>query len=128
MAKTSNNHGEEKKPLWVKMPLDELENLVADLAKQGIGTEKIGLILRDNYGIPAARVYGKSISKIISEKLNVQRRDDLDNVKKKIVKIKAYLAKAKTDKNIKRSLSIHGANAIKLERYYKKEGKNAGGS
>jgi len=41
MAKTSNNHGEEKKPLWVKMPLDELENLVADLANRELAQRKL---------------------------------------------------------------------------------------
>lgn len=119
---------ETKKPEWLKVSLEELENIVVELAKQGIAAEKIGLILRDQYGIPTAKVYGKKISQIIEEKLSIKKLDSLDNIKKKIDSIKAHLAKNRQDKKVKKCLQNQETKSIKLERYYKKRAKNAGGN
>ncbi|MCJ7760663.1 30S ribosomal protein S15, partial [Candidatus Bathyarchaeota archaeon] len=44
-----------KSPSWCKYREEEVEALVVKLAKQGNSPSMIGLILRDNYGIPLAR-------------------------------------------------------------------------
>ena len=118
---------EAKKPEWLKTSLEELENIVIELAKQGIAAEKIGLILRDQYGIPTVRVYGKKIYEIIKEKLNIKKQDDFQNINKKIEVIKAHLAKNRQDRKVKKNLMSCEARSIKLEKYYKKRMKNARG-
>ena len=119
---------ESKKPEWLKISLEELEKIVVELAKQGIPSEKIGLILRDQYGIPTARVYGKKISEIIEEKLNIKKQDDFQNINKKIEKIKSHLAKNRQDRKVKKNLLSCEAKSIKLGKYYKKRVKNAEGN
>ena len=50
---------------WLKIKPSEVENIVIDLYKKGNTPAKIGLILRDQHGIPKAKLIGKKISKII---------------------------------------------------------------
>lgn len=58
----------ETKADWMKMKSSDIEALVVDLAKQGNTPSTIGLILRDQHGIPRAKLVGKKISKILREK------------------------------------------------------------
>jgi small subunit ribosomal protein S15 len=58
----------EAKTDWMKMKPSDIETLVVDLAKQGNNPSKIGFILRDQHGIPRAKVLGKKISTILAEK------------------------------------------------------------
>ena len=46
---------EKKLPSWVTYKGDEVELIVAKLAKEGKSPSQIGLFLRDSYGIPDAR-------------------------------------------------------------------------
>ena len=117
---------ETKKPEWLKISLEELENIIVELAKQGMPSEKIGLILRDQYGIPKTKIYGKRISQIIEEKLNIKKQDNLQNIKRKIERMMAHLAKNRQDKKVKKCLQNQETRSIKLERYNKKRMKNAG--
>ena len=56
-----------EKPSWVALRPAELEKIVIDLSKQGETPAKIGLVLRDKYGVPKAKLLGKRISQIIKE-------------------------------------------------------------
>ena len=49
---------------WVEYEKEEIEAIAQKLAKEGNEPAKIGLILRDRYGIPSASKYGISIMKI----------------------------------------------------------------
>ena len=53
-----------EKPVWLKYTEDEVKAIILKLAKQGLTSEKIGLVLRDQYGIPNASLYGIKIKKI----------------------------------------------------------------
>ena len=53
------------KPAWVKMKLAEMEKIVVDLAGEGKSPAQIGLVLRDKYGIPKAKLVGKGIREIL---------------------------------------------------------------
>jgi small subunit ribosomal protein S15 len=57
----------EEKPAWLKIKPDELQSIVIELGQKNIPPEKIGLILRDEHGIPSTKVYGKKISQILKE-------------------------------------------------------------
>ncbi|HUL39867.1 MAG TPA: 30S ribosomal protein S15, partial [Methanomassiliicoccales archaeon] len=49
-------------PEWVTMSKEEIEQMVVKLAKEGMTTSKIGLVLRDNYAVPSVRLAtGKTI-------------------------------------------------------------------
>ena len=56
-----------EKPVWLKYTKEEVKAIVLKLADKGLTAEKIGLTLRDQYGIPKAKIYNLKISKILKE-------------------------------------------------------------
>jgi len=92
------------------MKAEDVEKLVVDLAKHGTPSEKIGLILRDQHGIPKVQlVTKKKISQILdennldtdSEKVNITKR--IDGLRKHVEKNKQdYTAKQKLTKRLAR--------------------------
>ena len=97
-----------------KMDEKEFEKLVVELAKKGMTSEKIGLVLKKDHGIPKTKkVYGKRISQILKEN-KVYVDPDTKNLKVKVDRIKKHLAKNKNDKNTKRAYSIKEAKLRKL--------------
>jgi len=98
---------EEKKSArisWVKMKPAELEKIVVELAKEGNSPAKIGLILRDKYGVPKAKLIGKKISKILKEN-NLHYQSDEDIVNGKIKKLQNHISKNKHDHSATRALT-----------------------
>ena len=56
---------DKKQPSWVRYKPKEVEMLVVKMAKEGMSPSKIGLVLRDSYGVPDAKqVLKKTITKI----------------------------------------------------------------
>ena len=92
------------KPSWVKMKQEEFEKIVVDLAKEGNGLAKVGLILRDKHGIPKSNVYGKKIKDILKEK-NVKYASDKEIVENKIRKLREHIKKNKHDHTSTRALT-----------------------
>ena len=56
-----NTDDKKSKVVWTKMKQDEVEKIIVDLGKQGEKPAKIGMILRDKYGVPKTKIYGKKI-------------------------------------------------------------------
>ena len=69
MAKT-----ELKKPTWLKYTKSEVEAIILKLAGKGLTAEKIGLTLRDQYGIPNVKLYDLKIKDYNSFKTNNNRK------------------------------------------------------
>ncbi len=92
-----------EKQSWVKIKPDELERIIIDLAGQEMSPAKIGLVLRDKYGIPKAKLLGKKITQILKEK-NIRHITEKDIVTKKIETIKGHMKKHKHDYTAKKSL------------------------
>ena len=56
-------------PAWVVYKPKEVELLIIRHAKEGKKGSQIGMIMRDQYGIPDVKILiGKSISQILKEK------------------------------------------------------------
>ncbi len=105
---------EKQKPTWLKTKPGEIENLILKFAKE-MPPEKIGLFLRDNYGIPTTKIFNKKISSILKE-----HKVDFDpqfNLKKKSEKLKVHITKNKTDKCARRALSINRAKIKKSKNH-----------
>ena len=109
---------EKEKPVWLKFSEKDVEAIILKLAKQGLTSEKIGLELRDSYGIPTTKMLGKKISKILKEN-NLYEDATLRNLEKKQEKLKKHLEKNKQDKRTIRSLTIISARIAKLKKYKK---------
>jgi small subunit ribosomal protein S15 len=106
-----------KKREFAKKNREEVEEIIKKLAEQ-MPPEKIGLVLRDEYGIPKAKLITKKISQLIKDK--IKEPSDIVSLIKKADQLKKHLEKNKMDKVAKRGLQITRAKIIKLSKYYKK--------
>jgi len=114
-AKKSNKT---EKPVWLKYTEEEVKAIILKLSDKGLTSEKIGLVLRDQYGIPKVKIYNLKISKILKEKF--QEPTDL-NLKNKLQKIITHYNKHPQDKRAGLSLIITKAKLKKREDYSKKK-------
>jgi small subunit ribosomal protein S15 len=115
-----------EKPLWLTYTEEEVKAIILKLAEKGLTAERIGLVLRDQYGIPKVKIYNLKISKVLKEK-DKYTDPDIKNLNKKLEKVIAHYKKNKQDKRAERSLIITKSKSKKREDYQKK-GKNGGKS
>lgn len=120
-----------KKPIkkvkksWVRYSAREVEQLTLKLAKAGKTPSQIGMILRDNYGIPDVKVITKkSITKILEEnKLLPQIPEDLAALIGKAIKLMKHIDNFKKDRTVKRGLVLTESKIHRLSKYYQRTGK-----
>ncbi|MCR4285102.1 MAG: hypothetical protein NUV97_03620 [archaeon] len=91
-----------EKPTWVKINESELKKVIAELAEKNAPSQ-IGLILRDQYGIPTTKVFGKKLKRYLTE-LGIERNENLENAEKKVAGIKEHLKSNLTDRKAKHKL------------------------
>jgi len=110
-------------PVWCKYRPEEVEALVAKLAKEGHPPTEIGVLLRDQHGIPLAKpITGKSITQILRDaELEPALPEDFENLLRKAARLRAHLQKNPKDVHNKRALQLVDARIYKLMKYYKRE-------
>lgn len=113
-----------KLPEWAQQNKEEAIESILKLAKEGKSISQIGLILRDQFGIPSVKaLVGKSISQILKEnKVASEWPEDLMNLMKKAVRLRKHLTSNKKDVHNKRVLQLVESKIRRLVRYYKKSG------
>ncbi len=110
-------------PEWCKISAEEIVSITLDLWKQGVATAEIGMILRDRYGVPDAKlITGKKITTILKEN-NVAPNipEDLTNLIVKALRLRKHLSVNKKDVHNKRSLNLAESKIRRLVKYYKQE-------
>ncbi|MHA1589258.1 MAG: 30S ribosomal protein S15 [Candidatus Njordarchaeales archaeon] len=112
-------------PEWVMLSPEEIEQKIVELARKGYGTAMIGIILRDQYGIPNVRqILGKKISQVLKEHgLLPEIPEDLNNLIKKAVRLRRHLAIHRKDLHNKRALHLIESKIKRLVKYYKRIGR-----
>ncbi len=112
------------KPDWVEYSNEEIEELILKLTKEGNSTSKIGIILRDQYGIPNVKmVTGDKITQILEKHdQKPEYPEDIMNLIKKAVNIRDHLKENPKDLHTKRGLQIIESQIRRLGRYYVREG------
>lgn len=100
---------------------EEVETLVVELYKKGNKPEKIGKILKENYGYDVREITGKKIVRILREKGIEVFPSDLERVIARLKKLKEHYAKHKHDYKAKRAIAILEARARILTNYYKRK-------
>ncbi len=110
---------------WKMMDAGELEDLVVDLYKNGNPPSKIGLILRDQYGVPSTKIAAqKKVTAILREKdLQPELPEDLYNLINKAVKLRKHLDDHSHDKHNRRGLQLIESKIQRISKYYKKSGR-----
>lgn len=111
-------------PTWCRYTSEEVEAQIIKLAKDGQPPSKIGIILRDQHGVPLSKpITGKSITQILKERnMYSTLPEDLENLLRKATRLHVHQDKNKSDLHNKRALQLVEAKIYKLVRYYKKEG------
>jgi small subunit ribosomal protein S15 len=115
----------EVSPSWLQYSKEEVIELVLQLAKEGKNSSKIGLILRDQHGIPSVKaVTGKTITEILEEnKMLPKYPEDLMNLMRKAVRLHKHMTANKQDKHNARAMKLVESKIKRLVAYYKRKGK-----
>jgi small subunit ribosomal protein S15 len=112
------------KPEWCEHSAEDVEKMVVDLYKKGETQSKIGLILRDSYGIPLVKaITGKKIKQILDEnKLTSALPEDMMNLARKALNIRKHLEENKKDLESRKGLNRVESKIYRLVKYYKRNG------
>ena len=102
---------------------EELEEQVVSLANAGHSSSKIGLILRDEFGVKNfTESTGKKIQDVLKEnKLIGEMPEDLLNLIRRSVMLNNHMNKNKKDYSAKRGYEITVSKIRRLTKYYSKK-------
>jgi small subunit ribosomal protein S15 len=108
-------------PTWVKLSKEDIASLVDKLAREGKTPAGIGQVLRDQYGIPSAKVMtGKRVTKILTEKGSAPKYPaDLMSLIRRAVRMQKHIAANKKDTHNRQKLSHVEAKIKRLVKYYR---------
>jgi len=111
-------------PEWLAHDEKFINNKIEELRRQGQSTAMIGVILRDQYGIPIVKeVLGTKMTTIVDElNLTPKYPEDLVNLVKKAFNLRRHLEDNKKDLHSKRGLQLIESKIRRLVKYYKKKG------
>ena len=108
-------------PAWVDYRKEEIEDLAVKLRKEGHTASSIGLILRDQYGIPDVKLAtGRKVTKLLEEKdLASQYPEDLLALIRQAVDLRKHLEAHKHDIHSTRGLLLIESKIKRRVKYYR---------
>ncbi|MEM2086042.1 MAG: 30S ribosomal protein S15 [Archaeoglobaceae archaeon] len=111
-------------PEWVEVSKEELEKKIVELYNEGLEPSKIGMVLRDRYGIPSVKqITGKRILDILKDNgITMKYPEDLKALIRNALKLRRHLEVHKKDLHNRRSLQLIEAKIWRLSSYYKEKG------
>ncbi|MCE7742493.1 MAG: 30S ribosomal protein S15 [Candidatus Heimdallarchaeota archaeon] len=111
-------------PEWMVHDKKFVTKKIEELRRQGQSTAMIGVILRDQYGIPSVKeTLGVKVSQIVEElDLNPKYPEDLVNLVKRASNLRKHLEDNRKDLHSKRGLQLMESKIRRLVKYYKKKG------
>lgn len=118
-AKETRN---ETKPIWLKLSEEELKKVIIQLSEKN-DLAQIGTILRDQYGVPTTKVYGKKLNTYLKE-LGIEKSPDKLNAEKKLEKLKEHFKNNITDKKAKHRLQKAQGKVNTTKKYLEKRSRN----
>ena len=112
-------------PYWVAYSPEEVEEIVLRLHRDGKTKSEIGLILRDQYGVPGVRLMtGKKLTKILNEKgISEDFPEDLLQLMRRAVNLHDHLSRNKADLSARKGLNMVESKIRRLQKYYWRTGK-----
>ena len=107
-------------PAWSTTDAKAIEKIILDMRKEGASSAKIGLALRDRYGVPDVKLAtGKRIGEILrANKAASEIPEDLRDLMVKALGLRKHLADNKKDLSNKRQLQLVESKVRRLVRYY----------
>lgn len=122
MAKLKTLSMKHPKPVWLKMTEEELKKLILELSDK-YQPAQIGLILRDQYGVPTTKVFGKKLSAYLKE-AGKNEFFEVKNVEKKVERMKEHMKNNLQDKKAKHKFQKANSKLNALRKYTAKRKKN----
>ena len=109
-------------PSWLEVSVDDLCDQIVKLAKKGLHPSQIGVLLRDQHGIPQVKsITGSKILRILKKSgLAPEIPEDLYHLIKKAVSMRKHLEASNKDMNCKYHLILTESKIHRLARYYRK--------
>ena len=119
-----------EKEEWMQYERDEIEKLIVKIAKEGKTGSEIGMILRDQYGVPDVRALGLRISKVLDEHDKKEKPTEAQRLPenifallKQVVSAHAHLGRNKHDANSKHGIEKIESKIRRLAKYYIRKGR-----
>lgn len=111
-------------PEWLTHDKKFITKKIEELRRQGLSTAMIGIILRDQYGIPNVReVLGKKMIDVVEElNLSPKYPEDLVNLVSQAANLRRHLEENRKDLHSKRGLQLIESKIRRLVKFYKKKG------
>lgn len=112
-------------PEWQPVEKQEIVDTIVRLAREGRTGAYIGLVLRDQHGVPNVKLAtGKTMTEILRENgLAPQIPEDLQNLMKRAVHLQGHLATHRRDLHNGRGLTLIEARIRRLATYYRRTGR-----
>ena len=110
-------------PPWVEVNQSDLTSSILKMHKEdGLTASQIGIILRDEYGVPLVKpILGKTITEVLTENgVKQDMPEDLSRLVKKALGLQKHLRTHNSDRRNVRSLELIESKIHRLSRYYKK--------
>lgn len=113
-----------KPPVWSRYEPEEVEALIVKLGRDLVPPSRIGLVLRDQYGVPLAKqVTGKFVLQVLKEQgIAPTIPENLQSLVTKAMRMARHLERHKADSVNKHALQLIEARVHRLSRYYKRLG------
>ena len=112
-----------KIPEWQVLKEKEIIDKIIELREKGMSVSKIGIILRDSYGVPSIRLTTKKKLKRILEENKFTKTipEDMLDLMKKAIRLRKHLSIHKHDYHNKRALQLTESKIRRLGKYYIKK-------
>jgi small subunit ribosomal protein S15 len=112
-------------PEWVGYSKQDVEELIVKLSKEGQNPSRIGLVLRDQYGIPDVRpIMGMKVTQVLEKNgMGLKLPEDLQSIINKSVALSSHLGKHSRDIHNRRSFNLMESKIRRLVKYYIRSGK-----
>ena len=104
---------------WLIYDRDEVLKIMDKLSKEGKSNSEIGMILRDQYGIPDVRELNIKISDVLKKEIP----EDLFDLLKRAVNLHKHMESNKKDSSSKHGLELIESKIRRLVKYYVRTGK-----
>jgi small subunit ribosomal protein S15 len=111
-------------PTWSDVSKEEVEKAIMKLHESGMPSSRIGLTLRDQYGVPSIKlVLDKNLNSFLKENNALPDvPEDLGNLMRKALHIRKHIKANKKDVHNKRALQLTENKVRRLVKYYRDSG------
>ncbi len=108
-------------PPWSEYSREEVIDLILKYRKEEYSPSMIGIVLRDQHGIPSVKMAtGKKLTKILEDhKVEPKLPEDLMNLMRQAVNLRKHMEENPKDLHSRRGLHLCESKIRRLVKYYR---------